>query len=1103
MGSPAPTRKTKQQLLQDNRELRKRMAELESLIASGQRQSDPEPGLAAGVPEGQCPPASEHDLHGIEQVLRQDEQRYRLLFDRNPDGVFAVDTTGRFVLANASCESISGYPIIELLQKTFMELCAPDQLAQTVAQFEHNFIEPVHLEFETALIRKDGRRVELWVAGEPIVVSGKLMYVHCTAKDITDRKLAIDQLRTTLESIADGFFACDKDWRFVYINAAAERILGISREGVLGKIAWEVFPLTVGTELEHEYRLAAAGEIRDFEHFYEPWGRWFQNRCFPREGGGMSVYFEDITERKAAEKALKNSEATLHLAERAAKAGSWDWDIAAGTIRWDPEQFSVFGLDPAKETASFETWRRIVHPEDEPDASARIDAALKEHTTLASEYRIILSDGTIRWIYSAGEGVYDAQGTPTRMIGICHDITDRKRAEAELRETEERLRFGLEASNIGAWDLDLTNQTAFRSLGHDRIFGYAELLPKWTYEIFLEHVLPEDRDAVDAKFRHAMESQSNWSFECRIRRQDGEIRWIWAAGRHYSDAGGMRRMAGIVQDVTGHKAAEQELRESRNQLEVLTHNLHSGVALIDEHGKFSIVNAAFLRMFDLSAESDIKNVNDRDWGQWRVFDEDGTILDVDEHPVRKAALTGKPVRNRLVGVRSPSDHELKWMLISAAPILKADGRMGLLICTYYDITELKRAEASQSVLLEERGRLLESERFARRELERANRLKDEFLANLSHELRTPLSAILGWTQILKRDHADRNTALKGLEVIERNTRVQTQLVSDILDVSRIISGKMRLETENCDPVLALEAAIDSLAPAAQAKNIRIERLIEPIPGPVLGDPSRLQQTFWNLLSNAIKFTPAGGRVQLVLRRTDSRIEIIVRDNGKGINPEFLPHIFERFRQADSSAAKQHAGLGLGLAIVKHLVELHGGVVTAESPGEGRGATFTVSLPIIALARQEDLEPGAAGVESFHTLDIFLNAVKVLVVDDEHDTREILKRLLEERGADVSVADSAADAIAMIQELRPDVLVSDIGMPGEDGYQMIRRIRELPPEAGGLTPALALTAYSRLEDRKRALFAGYQYHLAKPVEPAELITTLGVMTGRLPKRHDQF
>jgi PAS domain S-box-containing protein len=272
---------------------------------------------------------------------------------------------------------------------------------------------------------------------------------------------------------------------------------------------------------------------------------------------------------------------------------------------------------------------------------------------------------------------------------------------------------------------------------------------------------------------------------------------------------------------------------------------------------------------------------------------------------------------------------------SARAFFDAMGKLCRLIGITTDVTARERAQE----------KLLESERSARSDAERANRLKDEFLANLSHELRTPLNAILGWTQLLRREHTGTSTTAKGLEVIERNTLMQTQLVSDLLDVSRIISGKMRLEVESCDPVLALEAAIDSLAPAAEARKIRIEKVIEPMAGPVLGDLSRLQQAFWNLLSNAIKFTPEDGRVQITLRRTDSRLEIVFRDNGKGIHPDFLPYLFDRFRRADSSASKQHAGLGLGLAIVKHLVELHGGTVMAESQGEDRGATFTVSLPI--------------------------------------------------------------------------------------------------------------------------------------------------------------
>jgi signal transduction histidine kinase/ActR/RegA family two-component response regulator len=390
---------------------------------------------------------------------------------------------------------------------------------------------------------------------------------------------------------------------------------------------------------------------------------------------------------------------------------------------------------------------------------------------------------------------------------------------------------------------------------------------------------------------------------------------------------------------------------------------------------------------------------------------------------------------------------------------------------------------------EERERLLDAERAARGEAERVSLMKDEFLATLSHELRTPLNAILGWSQILRsREHQDEELS-EGLAVIERNTRVQTQLIEDLLDMSRIISGKIRLDVQQVDLQDVVKAAVASVRHSADAKDIRLQLVLDPLAGPVRGDPSRLQQCFWNLLSNAIKFTPKGGRVQVGLERVDSHLEVCVVDSGQGIDPEFLPHVFERFRQADASTTRRHGGLGLGLSIVKHLVELHGGRIRAKSAGKGQGATFCIDLPLMVVhtshneSRREHprgFTTGPAAVD--HPS---LQGITVLAVDDEADARDLLKRVLEECGARVILAASAQQGLNLLKTEHPDMIVSDIGMPGEDGYEFIRKVRSLAPEDGGRIPAAALTAFARAEDRTRALRAGYQTHVAKPVEPTEL------------------
>lgn len=423
------------------------------------------------------------------------------------------------------------------------------------------------------------------------------------------------------------------------------------------------------------------------------------------------------------------------------------------------------------------------------------------------------------------------------------------------------------------------------------------------------------------------------------------------------------------------------------------------------------------------------------------------------------------------------------------PIQEPDGSISGIFVHGIDITDEKKG-------LKEREQLLLSEKAARAEAERSSRMKDEFLATLSHELRTPLNAILGWSTVLRSGKVGNTEMLKGLETIERNARSQTQIIDDLLDMSRIISGKVRLDVQRIDVQEILREAILTVQAAADAKGIRIVQVLDPLAGPVSGDPNRLQQVFWNLLNNSIKFTDRGGRVQVLLERVNSHIEISVVDTGQGIKPEFLPHVFDRFQQEDSTITRRHGGLGLGLAIVKQLVELHGGNVRAKSPGEGQGATFIVILPLTAVHEDEPSEERRhprSGRPLADLPPISLRGMNVLAVDDEPDARALVKTLLETSQASVTTAANAQEALLLAMANKFDVLLCDIGMPDEDGYSLMEKIRD----SGGpnaMTPAVALTAYARSEDRTKALRAGFQLHLSKPVEPVELVTVTASLAG---------
>lgn len=410
-------------------------------------------------------------------------------------------------------------------------------------------------------------------------------------------------------------------------------------------------------------------------------------------------------------------------------------------------------------------------------------------------------------------------------------------------------------------------------------------------------------------------------------------------------------------------------------------------------------------------------------------------------------------------------------------------------CNIRDITDRKRGE-------EERGLLFQREQEAHAEADNANGIKDEFLALLSHELRTPLTSILGWSDLLSDGKLDDVAAKRALEIIGRNARAQRQLIDDLLDTSRIITGKMRLEVRPVELGPLIEIVVDAVRPAADARSIHIQMVLDPLTSSISGDPQRLQQIIWNLLTNAIKFTPKGGSVEVRLERIESHVELAISDTGQGIEPEFLPHVFDRFLQSDSSSTRRHGGLGLGLSIVRQLVELHGGSVKALSPGAGAGTTFKVILPLMSVhyvqSHVEEMRPTSIVTKPPIDSQPSLAGVRVLVIDDEPDACELIAAVLAGRGAEVVAVESAVEALAELQRQRFNVLVSDIGMPEIDGYALIEKIRQLPADHGGRVPAAALTAYAGVQDGMRALTAGYQMHISKPVEPAELVTVVAAL-----------
>src|SRR5688572_23121132 len=479
---------------------------------------------------------------------------------------------------------------------------------------------------------------------------------------------------------------------------------------------------------------------------------------------------------------------------------------------------------------------------------------------------------------------------------------------------------------------------------------------------------------------------------------------------------------------------------------------------------------------------------------------------LDEEPAILARLRAGHRIEHYETIRVTKNGRLIDISLTVSPIKGPHGQIVGASKIARDITEQRSARKALEAAYEAAKRAraeAEQAAFEKEQLyhqaEESSRLKEEFLATISHELRTPLSAILGWTRMLRLGQLSAEDHAKALDTIERNARAQAQLIDDLLDVSRIITGKLRMDVRPSDPNGFIDAAVEAVRPAAEAKGVRVQKVIDTGAISIPGDPVRLQQVVWNLLSNAIKFTPRGGRVQIRSERVNSHLEIVVSDTGQGISADFLPHVFDRFRQADQKTSRQHGGMGLGLAIVRHLVEMHGGTVRAMSEGEGRGSTFTVMLPISPVYQVDPsggrVHPAARDLLPPDDNNERLDGLRILVVDDEADTRDLLKQGLEYCGAKVSVAGSASEAIDALMMTHPDILISDIGMPGIDGYDLIRQVRGLPPDRGGKVPAIALTAYTRTEDRLQSLRAGYDMHVPKPVELAELVAVATTVVRR--------
>jgi PAS domain S-box-containing protein len=1057
-----------------------------------------------------------------EAALRDRENHLQLILDSAKDyAIFTLDTSGRITSWNAGAERMLGYAEAQIIGEHGRIIFTPEDSAAGKPETEmHLALTEGKAENERWHLRKDGSR--FWGSGLVMPLrdlEGDVQGLLKIMQDKTDRRQIEEALRqsenryrTLADAVPQLMWSNTADGRLEFCNQHWQNYTGIIPEFPLAAPVLQLFhpedlPAVVAT------RTAAiqAGESYEFEcrvRRFDGIYRWHLARLVPvKDAGGRVLQWVgigvDIDDRKRAEESLAESDRRFRFLAESLPHLIWNVD-SAGEIRFVNQKWSEY-LGISYQEADRNNWDSLIPPSDLAEARARWQECQITGEVYQAEFRLQRrSDGMERWHLCRGLPIRNAGNQIVEWIGTNTDIHDRKQAQLNeqfLSGLELRLRqqsnpaemFWEATSSLGEYlqvdrcvwhEIDLETDLVIV----DRDWHQPALASvAGTYQI-CDFKTPEMKALSMAGQSLVVSDIANCQDTALLADNYGGVgiralvdvpclhegRWVALlvvtsqAVRHWQPD-----EVSLIQEVVArlwpailHARAVQHLHESEDRFRALADNIAQLAWMTDATGWIFWYNK---RWFDYTGTT-LEQM--QGWGWQQVHHPEHVDRVVAKF--RRDIETGEPWEDTFP-LRG-KDGSYRWFLSRAVPIRDEQGNVLRWFGTNTDITDRLTADS-------ERERLLALEKAAREEAERANRVKDEFLAVLSHELRTPLNPILGWAKLLRSNNLSPQKQCYALETIERNAKLQTQLIEDLLDVSRILQGKVSLNIVPVDLAGAIAAAIDTVRLSAEVKSIEICTDFAPHLGLVLGDAGRLQQVFWNLLSNAVKFTPTGGKIAVKLNRVNSDAQITVTDTGKGISRHFLPYVFDYFRQADSSSTRMFGGLGLGLAIVRHLVELHGGTVTADSGGEGQGATFTVRIPLMPV--QPQTIPAQTAPESSFNL----SGIRVLAVDDDVDARDLVVFLLEDCGASVTAVANAGDALKVLTQSVPDVLLSDIGMPDTDGYMLLRQVRALPPEQGGLVPAIALTAYAGEIDYQQALAAGFQRHICKPLDPDKLLQAM--------------
>lgn len=1042
------------------------------------------------------------DRKQSEKVLQNNEEKLRLFARYAPAGIAMFDFDMRYIRVSqrwiddynlSSVEAVLGrshydiFPEIPARWKEIHQRC----LAGATEKCD-----------EDQFLRADGS--EQWIRWEIHPWhdnGGQIGGIIVFSEDITSRKQAEVALRESeifnrqiLESSPDCVKVLDLEGRLLYMNVGGQRLLDICDFETYRNFSWlEFWQGSSRQSAQQALETAIAGSVGKFQGYCPTMNgrpKWWEVVVTPIINANGQIerllsVSRDITERKQAEQQLQNTLQTLTTLIKSSPLPIVVIEPDCVAQIWNRAAEQLFGWSEAEVLGKP---LPIVPPEKLEECRQVREAVVKGEIFSGVETYRCKRDGSSVIVSISAAPLYDDRGNPSTILLIFQDVTQRQQAQSALRESEEWTRLALKAARLGTWRYNPRRDLVELDARMCEIWGEPDEGTIIPLPVVLERIHPDDQARVAAAIKTALDPASSGTYEIeyRVVWNDGTERWVSTNGQaQFEGEGEAKRptvFIGTALDISDRKLAEAALQVTEQRLVTMVNNTSAAIFIKDLEGRYLLMNHECERLFNVT-NAEVCGKTDYDLFSPALADElranDRQVLEAGYAFTLEESIPFEDGIHTYIAVKFP--------LVDAMGVPYATAGIST------DITKQKRLEQALRDALEQVNQLFAQEQAARAEAEQANRLKDEFLAVLSHELRSPLNPILGWTKLLRSRRLDETRTTEALATIERNAKLQAQLIEDLLDISRIMRGKLTLNPTPVGLSFVILASLETVRLAAEAKKIQIDINLEPNVGQVYGDAARLQQVVWNLLSNAVKFTPTGGQVEVRLTPVGNQAQIQVSDRGKGIHPDFLPYVFEHFRQEDGATTRKFGGLGLGLAIARQIVELHGGRIWAESPGEGQGATFTVELPLLNTSSSLEAESTAS---VSHSSSLPLTGIRVLVVDDEPDSRDVIEFVVQHAGAEVMAVSSAIEALQTLQSFQPDILLSDIGMAGMDGYGLMREIRQLPANQGGQISAIALTAYAGEYDQQQALNAGFGQHLSKPAEPDALIQLIVKLTSTI-------